>query len=119
MNPFPFYKQLDSRDCGATCLRMVAKYYGCDCSASQWRDNPYFQYFTGEKVFQKGYPFDPSDFVHFRKRIGKEGAEKLLGLSIRLNLEEEGKETKGKVKEVFIDTTVQEKNITYPTERLL
>ena len=83
---------------------------------SQWRDNPYFQYFTGEKVFQKGYPFDPSDFVHFRKRIGKEGAEKLLGLSIRLNLEEEGKETKGKVKEVFIDTTVQEKNITYPTD---
>lgn len=83
---------------------------------AQWRDNPYFQYFTGEKVFQKGYPFDPSDFVHFRKRIGKEGAEKLLGLSIRLNLEEEGKETKGKVKEVFIDTTVQEKNITYPTD---
>lgn len=83
---------------------------------AQWRDNPYFQYFTGEKVFQKGYPFDPSDFVHFRKRIGKEGAEKLLGLSIRLNLEEEGKVTKGKVKEVFIDTTVQEKNITYPTD---
>jgi hypothetical protein len=35
-----------------------------------------------EKVFQKGYPFDPLDFVHFRKRIGKEGAEKLLDLSI-------------------------------------
>jgi len=83
---------------------------------AQWGENPYFQYFTGEKVFQKGYPFEPSDFVHFRKRIGKEGAEKLLGLSIRLNLEEEGKVTKGKVKEVFIDTTVQEKNITYPTD---
>ena len=83
---------------------------------AQWRENPYFQYFTGEKVFQKGYPFDPSDFVHFRKRIGKEGAEKLLGLSIRLNMEEEGKVKKGKVKEVFIDTTVQEKNITYPTD---
>ena len=83
---------------------------------AQWRENPYYQYFTGEKVFQKGYPFDPSDFVHFRKRIGKEGAEKLLGLSIRLNLEEDGKVTKGKVKEVFIDTTVQEKNITYPTD---
>ncbi|MFY7811673.1 MAG: cysteine peptidase family C39 domain-containing protein, partial [Flavobacterium sp.] len=25
---FPFYRQLDYRDCGATCLRMVAKYYG-------------------------------------------------------------------------------------------
>ncbi len=25
---FPFYKQLDAMDCGATCLRMIAKYYG-------------------------------------------------------------------------------------------
>ena len=25
---FPFYKQLDSSDCGATCLKMIAKYYG-------------------------------------------------------------------------------------------
>lgn len=25
---FPFYKQPDSRDCGPTCLRIVAKYYG-------------------------------------------------------------------------------------------
>ena len=25
---FPLYKQLDAMDCGPTCLRMVAKYYG-------------------------------------------------------------------------------------------
>lgn len=25
---FPFYKQLDSSDCGAACLRMIAKYHG-------------------------------------------------------------------------------------------
>jgi ATP-binding cassette, subfamily B, bacterial len=28
MKPFPFYHQLDQMDCGPTCLRMVAKYYG-------------------------------------------------------------------------------------------
>jgi len=28
MSSFPFYKQLDSMDCGPTCLRMIAKYYG-------------------------------------------------------------------------------------------
>ena len=28
MKSFPFYKQLDSMDCGPTCLRMVAKWYG-------------------------------------------------------------------------------------------
>jgi len=25
---FPFYKQLNSMDCGPTCLRMIAQYYG-------------------------------------------------------------------------------------------
>ena len=28
MGKFPFYKQLDIMDCGPTCLRMIAKYYG-------------------------------------------------------------------------------------------
>lgn len=28
MFKFPIYKQLDSSDCGSTCLRMIAKYYG-------------------------------------------------------------------------------------------
>jgi len=28
MPSFPFYKQLDAMDCGPTCLRMVARYYG-------------------------------------------------------------------------------------------
>ncbi|MBL7112748.1 MAG: peptidase domain-containing ABC transporter [Bacteroidales bacterium] len=28
MASFPFFKQLDSMDCGPTCLRMIAKYYG-------------------------------------------------------------------------------------------
>jgi ATP-binding cassette, subfamily B, bacterial len=28
MPEFPLFKQLDSMDCGPSCLRMVAKYYG-------------------------------------------------------------------------------------------
>ncbi len=27
-NQFPFYKQPDAKDCGPTCLRIIAKYYG-------------------------------------------------------------------------------------------
>jgi ATP-binding cassette subfamily B protein len=34
MKTFPFYKQLDSMECGATCLRMVAKYYGKEYSSA-------------------------------------------------------------------------------------
>lgn len=79
----------------------------------RWIENPYWQYFSGEKVFQTQKPFDPTEFIHFRNRIGKEGAEKLLKVSIQLF----GKEAQEK--EVLIDSTVQEKNITYPTDAKL
>lgn len=81
--------------------------------AERWIENPYWQYFTGELFFQVDKPFDPSEFVHFRKRIGEEGAEGLLTLSVKLFGEE------AKEKEVLIDTTVQEKNITFPTDTKL
>ena len=80
----------------------------------RWIENPYWQYFCGETYFQYDKPFDPSEFVHFRKRLGTDGAEKLLKLSISLFEKKEVEE-----KEVLIDTTVQEKNITYPTDAKL
>ena len=40
---FPFYKQLDAMDCGPTCLRMIARYYGKKFSVQQLRDNSYIQ----------------------------------------------------------------------------
>ena len=48
--------------------------------------------------------------AHFRHRIGKEGVELILRESIRIN----GKDSNDK--DVYIDTTVQEKNITFPTD---
>jgi IS5 family transposase len=79
----------------------------------RWIENPYWQYFCGEHNFQKIKPMDPTEFVKFRKRIGAEGAEKLLKLSIKLFGNE------AKEKEVLVDSTVQEKNITYPTDSKL
>jgi ATP-binding cassette subfamily B protein len=35
---FPFYRQLDEMDCGPTCLRMIAKYYGKNFSLQTLRD---------------------------------------------------------------------------------
>ena len=80
----------------------------------RWVENVYWQYFCGETYFQYEKPFDPSEFVHFRKRLGPDGAEKLLKLSIRLFEAKEVEE-----KEVLIDTTVQENNITFPTDTKL
>jgi IS5 family transposase len=88
-----------------------------DETVMEWYiDSPYCQHFCGEVYFQYKYPFDPSDFVHFRKRIGEEGMKKLFKQSIELF----GKEkVRKEVKEVRVDTTVQEKNITFPTDRKL
>ncbi|HMJ48195.1 MAG TPA: cysteine peptidase family C39 domain-containing protein, partial [Ferruginibacter sp.] len=38
MSTFPFYKQPDSMDCGPTCLRMIAKYYGKNFSLQFLRE---------------------------------------------------------------------------------
>lgn len=37
-NTFPYYKQLDAKDCGPTCLRMIAKHYGKQYSLSYLRE---------------------------------------------------------------------------------
>lgn len=79
-----------------------------------WKENPYWQYFCGEVYFQHEVPFDPTELIKFRKRIGQEGAERILKLSVDLFEKKEIEE-----KTVLIDTTVQEKNITYPTDAKL
>ncbi len=83
---------------------------GDETVVESWVQNPYWQYFSGEDQFQWKLPLEPSDFVHFRKRIGEEGVKKILEISIGLH----GKEAMER--EVVIDTTVQEKNITFPTD---
>jgi IS5 family transposase len=79
----------------------------------RWIENAYWQYFTGETFFQTDQPFDPSNFVHFRNRIGERGLEFLLGQSVSLHPKAQTED------EVQIDTTVGEKNITFPTDAKL
>ena len=75
--------------------------------------NPYFQAFCGETHFQWKFPCNPSDFVYFRKRIGEEGARLIFEVSVALHGDD------AKEAEVTVDTTVQEKNITFPTDTKL
>jgi len=76
----------------------------------QWKQNPYFQYFCGFNEFQVALPCHPTDLVYFRKRIGTEGVGQIFSMSVSLH----GK--KAEEKQVIIDTTVHEKNVTYPTD---
>lgn len=79
----------------------------------QWSENIYYQYFCGETSFVAGAPCEASELVHFRKRIGENGIELILKESIRVNGQDSNDEN------VNIDTTVQEKNITFPTDAKL
>ena len=45
MRSFPFYKQLDSKDCGPSCLRMVAAFYGKVYSLQMLREHSYIARF--------------------------------------------------------------------------
>ncbi len=50
-----------------------------------WSESAYAQYFCGEREMRWGTPCDPSELTHFRKRIGKEGAERILASTIELH----------------------------------
>ena len=79
----------------------------------QWSENVYYQYFSGKENFTVAAPCEASELVHFRHRIGEKGTELILKESIRVN-GKDGEEEIGTT-----DTTVQEKNITYPTDNKL
>jgi len=82
----------------------------------QWSENAYYQYFCGGLEFMPKQPCDASELVHFRNRIGEEGMELILAESIRVNTDHDNEEH---FDTAFIDSTVQEKNITYPTDAKL
>ena len=83
---------------------------------SQWSENAYYQYFCGGLEFMPKQPCDASELVHFRNRIGEEGMELILAESIRVNTDHDNEDH---FDTAFIDSTVQEKNITYPTDAKL
>ena len=86
---------------------------GDETVVAAWVQNPYWQYFCGMSEFQWQVPCDPSDLVYFRDRIGAAGVQRLLRVSARLHGD------KAQEAEVVVDTTVQEKNITHPTDTKL
>jgi len=79
----------------------------------QFKRNPYYQAFCGQTEFSLDLPCDSTELVHFRKRIGEKGFEKIFQVSVGLHGKTALEET------VNIDTTVQEKAITYPTDAKL
>ncbi len=80
-----------------------------------WVENPYWQYLCGERFFQHRPPCHPTSLTKWRNRIGEAGCEWLLSMTIQA-----GVDTKtvnpNDFQSVTVDSTVQEKAVTYPTD---
>ena len=98
------------------CLMLKHLYnLGDDSLPMRWEMDVYFQYFCGRVFFEHKFPFDPSDFVHFRNRVGEEGIAKIFTYSVQLH----GKDVDKQTRFALSDTTVQENNTTFPTDAKL
>ncbi len=84
----------------------------------QWLESPYYQYFCGETFFQHQFPCHPTSLVKWRQRLGEEGCEWLLTETINAGLKLKVIKPSS-LKRVIVDTTVQEKNIAFPTDAKL
>jgi len=75
-----------------------------------WKQNPYFQYFCGLNDYQASVPCHPTELVKFRNRIGKDGMEFIFKITVELHGEA------AQEPQVIVDSTVQESNMTFPTD---
>jgi len=84
----------------------------------KWVENPYWQYFCGEKYFQIKCPINPTMMTKFRNRAKKENIEELFNEVIKSGLKIKIIKPQS-LEKITVDTTVQEKNITFPTDAKL
>jgi len=85
---------------------------------ARWVENPYWQYFCGYTHMQHVCPIHPTSMTKWRNRVGAQRLEALLTETIALAVREKHL-PKRDLKRVTVDTTVQEKNITHPTDSKL
>ena len=71
---FPYYQQLDSMDCGPSCLRMIAKYYGRSYSLQNLREKCYI---TRQGVSMLGIS-DAAEELGFRSQGVRISLEQLV-----------------------------------------
>ncbi len=83
-----------------------------------WVENPYWQYLSGMKFFEHAPPINPSSMTRWRIRIGEAGAEELLRETIAAGLRLKAVKAHH-LKRVNVDTTVQEKDVRFPTDARL
>lgn len=83
-----------------------------------WVENPYWQAFCGYDFLQWKFPAHPTSLTRWRNRLGTQGVEKLLQLSISVALRTKTV-TSSELSKVISDTTVMPKAVTHPVDAKL
>src|SRR5271163_4917654 len=84
----------------------------------RWVENPYFQHFCGEEFFQHRLVFDRSSLTRWRQRMGEQKLAALVQESLASAIRM-GAARPADFTQVIVDTTVQEKAISFPTDARL
>ena len=85
---------------------------------ARWVENPYFQHLCGEEFFRHELPFDRSSMTRWRQRMGEERITALLQESLAVAVKS-GAMKPADTRRVIVDTTVQPKNVMFPTDAKL
>ncbi|MBM7487859.1 hypothetical protein ACVWWI_006590 [Bradyrhizobium sp. USDA 3686] len=80
--------------------------------------NPYYQYFCGEEFFQQRLGFDDSSLTRWRNRMGDVRLAALIQESLSIATRTKAIKPSD-LSRVIVDTTVQPKNVTFPTDAKL
>lgn len=84
----------------------------------RWVENPYWQYFCGYEYMQHQFPIHPTSMVKWRHRVGAERMEILLKETLSTAMREKQIKQTDACR-IIVDTTVQEKAISHPTDARL
>lgn len=92
--------------------------YSDEDACAQFVENPYWQYFCGLEFFEHELPFDRSSMSRWRQRVGPDKMERLLTETFQVALRSKFVKS-SELKNVVVDTTVQEKAVAFPTDSRL
>lgn len=95
-------------------IHILKHYYNCsdERAVDELHENAYWQCFCGFNCFQRGQILEATSLVKFRNRIGQKGMRQIETLFMK----RWGSLGLIKTRRVAVDTTVQPKNIAYPTD---
>lgn len=84
----------------------------------RWVENPYYQLFCGEEFFCHELPFVRTSITRWRQRMGEEKIIALIQESLNVAVRTGAAKPQDFTK-IIVDTTVQPKNVMFPTDAKL